>query len=201
MMYRTFLLAIFVSLVLCTFSTAQTPAPPPPALIYSAPDRNLIREFVDEENNFRAAFPGTPKKETSTGENVTVVSYKVSRKGSASSVSIGTFPTDVSSRAEQLIAAYKNELGKRTVKGLIPSKPSNIAFERELQFGSVKGKEFGYESDLYFTQVAVFVLGNRMYEIKSDVTNWHILTDHYPEIVEAFYAEATRFRNSFSLLK
>ena len=203
-MRRVLILASMLILSVAVLKVAgQAPPPPPPPLIYSPPDVSAIKEFSDTDNKFKVSFPGIPEKDTRVGEKVTTVAYKVNRKGSNSSVGIIVFPRPMDSYANELFASYREDLAELSVKAprSLPSKVSNVVFERDIEIGGVKGREFGYEADYHFTQVAVFVVANRFYEVKTDVTNWHILKSHHPEIVKAFYAEADRFRNSFSLLK
>ena len=186
----------------CAFvATAQVPPPPPPPpLIYSPPDAKEIREFSDAESKFRVSFPGVPEKETSLGGKVPEVSYKMKRKGSNSSVTVLTFPTSMEPHREKLYESYRKDLAELTAKGPsgIPANVSVVSFDRELTVNGVKGREFGYESDFHFTHVAIFVRGNLFFEVKTDVTNWHILKHHYPEIVKAFDNEASRFIGSFT---
>lgn len=177
---------------------AQAPPPPPPPLIYSAPVPSQLKEFVDTEYKFKVSFPGTPTKNRNLGGEVGEVSSRVFGKGSNSSVAVLVFPRDMSSHKTDLYDSYKKDIAELSIGGTrASSRKSIVTFDRKITKDGIEGREFGYESDMHFTRVAVFVKGNLFFEVKIDVTNWHILTQHYPEVVKEFNREADRFIASF----
>lgn len=179
----------------------QAPPPPPPPLIYSAPSAAEIKEFVETQYKFKVSFPAIPDKVLRTEGNVTQVVYTARRKGSNSSVAVVIFPADMTSHADRMYEAYKSDLAKLSVGGKWASSgKSVVTLDRELTVNGTEGREFGYESDLHFTHVAIFVKGNLFFEVKTDVTNWHILTKWHPDIVREFNSESARFIASFGFL-
>jgi hypothetical protein len=197
---------IFLALLTCSIAQvalAQAPPPPPPPLIWSPPTATDLSEFLGGEGGFKAMFPGLAKKSASSQTNIAVTVYSVYRKGSISAVTVMSFPSDIESRANEFYELYKQNLAVLAPKapGRLPNKKFVLNFDREVEVAGRKAREFGYVYDYYYTQVAVMIVGNQVYAISSDVTNWHILSDYNREVVQAFVKEAERFRNSFSLVK
>jgi hypothetical protein len=183
--------------------SAQDPLPPPAPLIYESPKPSDIKEFSDPDKGFKISFPGTPSKVVELLEHVSSVTYKVRSKGSNASVCMVTFSGDVEQNAAALIDTYRRDLASLTQQGPanLRNGTSNILIDTEIKLDGHPGREFGYESDFHYTRIAIFVVKNRMYEIKVDVTNWHLLKAHHPDRVRAFNNEADRFIKSFSLVK
>jgi hypothetical protein len=197
------LIVLALACSLAQVALAQAPPPPPRPLIWSPPTATDLSEFLDGDSGFKAMFPGLPKKTASSPNNIAVTVYSVYRKGSTSAVTVTTFPSDIESRANDLYELYKQNLAIFASKapGRLPNKKFVLNFDREVEVAGRKGREFGYVYDYYYTQAALLTVGNKVYEIRSDVTNWHILSDYNPEVGKAFVEEAERFRNSFSLVK
>ncbi len=78
---------------------------------------------------------------------------------------------------------------------------STIEAEKDIEISGIAGKEFDVLQDYDFQKVRILIVGRRIYEIKSDVTNWHILTKSYPGKVADFKSETERFFASFKPLK
>ncbi len=176
--------------------------PPPPPLIWAPPSESEIKEFISKEFGFKISFPGEPKIETKKSEDGFETLFKVYRNGSNSFVRVTDFKERLKKYQEQMIQSYR-ELILNTPPPYIGAKVSKpeIISESEFTVGKYKGIEFVYKFDLRFAKVRLLFVEKRTYEIKLDITNWHILNDHYKEKVEAFNKETERFFNSFQLIK
>src|SRR5215213_6433618 len=194
---------LLLAMLLLSFSSlailAQNDEPPPPVLIYSAPRAAEIKEFVSKENNFSISFPGVPKAAAKKTEESTENVFSVYRYGSNSIVTVWEFKNDVENRREEILERYrKGILNVPFPIGGEKLKPSMIS-ENDIQTGKYKGKELAYEADLKFTRVRLLFVGKRIYEIKTDVTNWHLLSEHFKDKVSDFEKETERFFSSFQL--
>ncbi|MDQ3798382.1 MAG: hypothetical protein M3384_02930 [Acidobacteriota bacterium] len=175
--------------------------PPPPPLLYLAPAKAEIKEFVSKEHNFSVAFPGVPKAEVKQAKDARESVFKVYRQGSYSVVTVWEFKNDAEKRREEFLKKYRESILNTSPPfgGRQMLKPSIIS-ENDIQIGKYKGKEFAYEADIKFTRTLLLFAGKRIYEIKADVTNWHILREYQKNKAEDFLKEAERFFNSFKLL-
>ncbi|HEX8249222.1 MAG TPA: hypothetical protein VF599_13680 [Pyrinomonadaceae bacterium] len=194
---------LLLAILLLSFSSlavlAQDDMPPPP-LIYSAPSAAEIKEFVSKENNFSISFPGVPNTAAKKTEDSTENVFSVYRSGSNSTVSVWEFKNDVENRREEVLKRYRESILYAPFLSSGDKLKPSITSENDIQIGKYKGKEFAYKADLKFTRVRLLFAGKRIYKIKTDVTNWHILTEYYKEKVSDFGKETDRFFNSFKFL-
>ena len=144
------------------------PAPPPPPLIYSPPTSSEIADFTPESKLFSARFPGKPSERRQNVNDAVVITYRVYRKGSNSVVGI----TETT-----MLLANRTEDAFRQIKESIEQHGGKIEKESEAVTSGWKGKEFGFQQDLSYRRLRVFIVGARIFEIQSDVTNWHIIGD------------------------
>ena len=195
---------LVLAILLLSFSSlpisAQDDSPPPP-LIYLAPRADEIKEFASKENNFSIGFPGVPKVDTKPAKEFTSAIFRVYRHGSSSLVSVWQFKKNVENRQEEILKKYRESILNLAppFPGAQFPKPSIIS-ETDIQIGKYKGKELAYEADLRFVRVRLLFVGKRVYEIKTDVTNWHILTKYQKDKAADFAKETERFFSSFRLL-
>jgi hypothetical protein len=181
---------------------AQAPPPPPAPLIYKAPEKSELKEFLSDDSKFQVTFPGEPKITKQEFENGFIITYRVYRQGSNSIVSVIEYKNNVEDKREEIIEHYKNtifNIPNKVYSSTFP--PPKITEEKDFQLEGIKGKEFAFESNMQFTKVRLLFVGKKVYEIKSDVTNWHILTKHVKDKVADFEQETKRFFDSFKFLK
>jgi hypothetical protein len=176
--------------------------PPPPPLIWAAPSETEIKEFVSKDLGFKISFPGEPKLETKQVDGVEESFLKVYRKGSNSIVRIFTYKNKVAKFRDEIVKNYRESIMNSPPPyfGAKIPKPE-ISSENEFKIGKYNGIEFTYKFDLSFAKVRLLFVDKRVYEIKTDVTNWHILTQSFKQKVEEFDKETQRFFDSFQLLK
>ena len=171
----------------------QAPPPPPPPLIYKAPEKSDFKEFVSEDKTFEIVFPGVPKITKQEISNGVVTSYRVYRQGSNSIVNTVDYNFDLENQREKVYQTVKNNLTK------IPK--AVIETERDIKIDGITGKEYGISYDLQFQKLVILIVGRRVYELKSDVTNWHILSRYNKEKVADFENETKRFFASFNSIQ
>lgn len=172
---------------------AQSPPPPPPPLIYSAPAKSELKEFVSEDKTFQITFPGVPKiaKEKINDGNFT--GYSVYRQGSNSIVNTVDYDFEVEGQSEKVfenIRASFLQISKTTIEA-----------EKDIEVDNVSGKEFDVLQDYNYQKIRILIVGKRIYELRNDVTNWHILSKFNKEKVAEFEEETKRFFASFKILK
>ena len=168
-------------------------SPPPPPLIYSAPEKSELKEFTAEDKAFQITFPGVPKitKQEITNGNIT--NYSFYRKGSNSIVNTIDYDFEVQDQSDKVFENIKNSLLK------IPK--ATIEAERNIDFDGISGKEFDVLQDYEYQKIRILIIGKRIYELRKDVTNWHILNQFKKEKVAEFEEEAKRFFASFKIIK
>jgi hypothetical protein len=186
---KYFLCLILVLTALHSVASAQEPPPPPPPLIYKAPDKSDFKEIVSEDERFQITFPGIPKITKQDLENAFVTIYSVYRQGSNSVVNTYDFKFDIEENKEKIFELFKNSILKNT--------KAKIESEKEIQIEGIPGKEFDVHNNLQYQKVRIFVSGNTLYEIATDVTNWHIIGDSTKKL---FFDESERFFNSFKII-
>jgi hypothetical protein len=184
------LLAIFQFGAVFVFS--QKPLPPPAPLIYKAPLKTDLKDFTAADKSFSITFPGTPKTVTRDMDKAIVTTSSVYRQGSNSVVSVYEFQNNLEEIREKAFELYKSSL--RT------SPKMTIEAEREIEFDGMPAKEYDILEDFNFHKIRVFISGKRIYELKNDVTNWHILTKYNKDKAADFENETKRFFDSFKLL-
>lgn len=173
---------------------ALAQAPPPPApLIYKAPQKTDLNEFVSEDNTFQITFPGVPKITKQEIPNGTVTNYRVYRQGSSSVVNAIDYNFELENQKEKIYEIVKNNLLK--------APKAAIGAERDIIISGTAGKEFDVLQDYQFQTIRVLIIGRRIYEIKSDVTNWHILSKYNKDKAVDFENETRRFLDSFKSIK
>lgn len=161
--------------------------PPPAPLIYKAPEKNDLKEFVSDDGTFRITFPGVPKITRQKVENGTAATYLVYRQGSNSIVNVADFDIDIESGREEIYASMRNDFLK--------SPKTTIEAEKDIRIGGEPGREFDILQNFQYQKIRVLIVGARIYEIKTDATNWHIAGD---STKKQFFSETERFFDSFS---
>lgn len=198
----------FASLLLAALTFAQErspqPPPPPPApLIYSAPSDADLVEFTEQSGSFKATFPGQPREVVHDSGLIRERHYTVVRNGSMTRVIVLEFQDTIESRASEILSNLRKNVSglTRNPPKELGENPGKITVET---VSEINGKTFdvlGYESAMFFTHFAFHITGKRLYVISTDVTNWHILKQFHPKIVNEFNAEADRFLRSFAITK
>jgi hypothetical protein len=180
------ILAIF--LLTMAFGTAAL-AQDPVIDLYSAPKAEEIKEFVSESGKFKASFAGDPKTKLNP-EQPGFAAYYLTRSGSNSSVTVNQFGADTAKQKDTIYKYVKDSLLK------LPE--ATIISETDFQVGSYSGKEIAmtYDKGGYYTRVRVLPAGKKIFEIKIDVVNWHMMKENHKK---EFEAEAQRFFDSFKL--
>ncbi len=163
------------------------PAPPPAPLIYSPPLNTDIKEFTPESKLFTARFPGMPSEQKRMSNGADITTYRVYRKGSNSTIAI----TEKVARL-----ADHSEEGFRLIREAIRKQGGKIENDSEVAVNGWKGREFRALHDYTFRRFRVFIVGARVFEIQSDVTNWHIIGD---KVKKEWNKETDRFFASFKL--
>ena len=174
------------------FSQRPTKQPPAP-LIYQAPAKIDLKEFVSKEKNFSIVFPGVPSTAKREMDPAQVSIFSVSGRGTNSTVTVIEFQADLENSRENTFELFKASLLKST--------KLKIEAERNVTFDGKPAREFDITEGIKFYKVRIVVSGNRVYELKTDVTNWQILSKYNPERAADFEAESKRFFDSFKLLE
>jgi len=167
--------------------------PPPAPLIYRAPEKSELKEFTSEDTAFQITFPGVPKTSEQEISNGNVTNYRVYRQGSNSIVNTIDYNFELESNMEKIYETVKANLLK------VPK--STVEAEKDIKVDGKVGKEFNVLQDYQFQKIRILIVGKRIYEIRSDVTNWHILSKYNKEKVVDFENETERFFSSFKLNK
>ncbi len=191
MKYLIILLLVMNAGAVFVYSQKKLKQPPPP-LIYKAPDKTELKEFTAEDKSFKITFPGVPKTDKRDMDKAIVTIASVYRQGSNSVISIYEFKNDLEDMKETAFALYKSSLEK--------SPKTKIEAERDLRFDGIQAKELDVLEDLKFQKIRLVISGKRLYELKNDVTNWHIISKYNKEKVSEFEVETNRFFGSFKLL-
>lgn len=189
---KYFFTLIFALSILNLTALAQKPLPPPPPkpLIYNAPDKTDLKEFIPEDKTFQITFPSAPTITKQEAENSSIISYRVYRQGSNSLVNIVEFKNNVEGIKETIYDLAKNSYLK------LPK--STIETEKDIQIDGREAREFDVLQDFNYQKNIILIVGSRVYEISSDVTNWHIIGD---ATKKQFFDETERFFSSFKHLK
>lgn len=189
-----YIYTLLIILISCGLNTlAQPPPPPPPPLIYQSPDKNEIKDFVSEDKTFQITFPGIPKITKQEIENATFTSHRVYRQGSNSIVNIYDYEFEIEGRKDKILETVKNNLLK---------KPKlTIESEKDIEIGGLAGKELEVLQDYQFQIIRILITGERIYELKNDVTNWHILSKFNKDKIAEFKDETRRFFDSFKIIQ
>lgn len=194
MIYKIFFCLIVIGIVSSFNGFAQELPPPPsrrnppPPLIYTAPLYEEIEEFSSLDKSFIASFPGKPKVEERDLGAAKTATYRVYRKGSNSTVNITEYREDLSSRTDEAFKLIR--------EGIRNTPRSRIEAETEIELDGRKGKEFRIDLTMQYRIVRIFIVGKRVFEIQSDVTNWHIIGE---KTKEEWRKETDRFFSSFRI--
>lgn len=158
---------------------------------YSAPKAEEIKEFTSQSGKFKADFPGEVKTRTNP-EVVGFAAYYLSRAGSNTSVTVNEFSGDSEKQKTAIYQHVKDSLLK------LPQ--AKIISETDFDVGTRKGKEFvvTYDEGRVYAKIRILPAGKRIYEIKTDLINWHKISD---DVKKEFETETARFFGSFKLLE
>lgn len=177
---------LIITLLVCFGGAEIYSQNPPPPLIYQAPIKSDLKEFISKDNSFQITFAGDPKIEESQLSNgILYKSYKVYRKGSTSTVNT----LDYSSKLEN-----KDQIYELFKAGYLKQPKTKLESESNLKLDGIDGKELNFSLNLKYLKVVILVHESRIYIFECDVTNWHILSD---EKKRDFFNESSRFLNSF----
>ena len=179
-----------VFLLTIAFGTVALAQGDPPTT-YSAPKADEIKEFVSDWSKFKADFAGKPETKRNA-EAPGYAAYYLKRLGSNTSVTVNEFGGDTAKKKDMIYQYVKDSLTK------LPQ--AKIVAETDFESGIYTGKEFAvtYDEGRIYARVRVLPVGKRIFEIKTDVVNWHMLTD---DMKKDFETEAARFFGSFKLIE
>ena len=163
------------------------PAPPPAPLIFSPPAESDLKDFSPESKLFAARFAGLPTEQKRNVSGAVISTYRVYRKGSNSVVAITEMPINIENRSDEGFGLIRD--GIRNNAGKL-DKEGEITIDRQV------GREFSALYDFTYRRFRVFIVANRIFEIQSDVTNWHIIND---KTKEEWNRETDRFFSSFKI--
>lgn len=183
-MKRLFLVICVIQI--CGQSLSAQKSPPP--IIYKAPEKVEIREFFADDRSFQAAFPGVPNVSRQELENGSFTNFRVYRAGSNSVVNISVFNFDLETDRDKIYEFVRGNFLK--------TPNSRIETEKDISIGGKPAKEFEILRALQFQKTRILVSGSRVFEMTSDVTNWHLLSNLTKK---EFFDETERFFSSFKL--
>ena len=151
----------------------------------SAPD---LIQYTSPDQSFEAAFRGVPEyKEAETDDAMTTVAFTPNDR-LLSMVSVYSLKPDVQIEARQYLRNYESRILKEKKR---------IEADSDIEVSGVTGKEYKISSFDSYEILRLFVIGNRVFEIKWAVANWLTM----PQRTKTeFLAEAQRFMNSFKIL-
>ncbi len=188
-----YLVALAFVLYVCEVGVLAQAPPPPPPLIYKAPEKTDFKEFISEDKTFQITFAGAPKVTNQTLEYGALTSYRVYKQSSNSIVNV----IELNKGQEQLEnnkQKFYDLIGGQFLK--VPK--TTIEAEKAVQIAGEIGKELDILQDYEYTKIRILIVGNRIYQLQNDVTNWHIIND---STKKAYNNETQRFFDSFKLIK
>lgn len=189
---KQFLTLLFILIAAVGAAFGQRKNPPAP-LIYKAPVKADFKDFIAEDKSFSITFPGVPTTVKRDMNKAVATIRSVYRQGSNSMVTVFEFEGDIENSRETTFKLLKSSL---------QSQPKlKIEAERDIEVDGMPVKEFDYTEDLKFIKIRVFVSGKRIFELRSDVTNWGWLNQFNKDRVAEFEVETKRFFESFKLEK
>ncbi len=190
-MKKSLFITIFILLFCVDFTVfGQSQIPPPAPLIYKAPGINEFKNFQFEDKTLEITFPGIPKISNKETENAKQNIISVYRKGSNSVLMITEYNFDLDNQKLQIFEKFKTNL--------MALPKSRIDSESEFTNGVYEGKEFKVLSGYQYTVIELLVVGNRIYQLNTDITNWHIIGE---KTKKEFFDETDRFFNSLKINK
>ncbi len=163
------------------------PAPPPAPLIYSAPSKSELEVFTPDSKFFSAEFPGSPSERKQTVGEAVTLTYRTYRKGSNSVVAVTETSVRLANRIEE---AYQ------LIREAILKQGGKIEEESEVSVSAWPGREFQVLQNYTYRRFRVFVVNSRVFEIQSDVTNWHIISD---KVKAEWHKDTDRFFASLKI--
>lgn len=169
---------------------SSRPGPPPAPLIYKAPQPSDLRKFTPSDNSFSAEFPSEPKLEEKDLGAAITRTYKVYRSGSNSVISVTEYKEDLPVSIEEAFRLIR--------QGILTEPRSLMDGESDIDLNGFNGREYRINLDLRYRIVRIFIVDRRIFEIQSDITNWHIILD---DVKAAWRKETDRFFSSFKILK
>lgn len=175
-------------LMVGTVAFAQTPIQPPRALIYKAPVKADLKEYRAKDGSFTITFSCVPKISTKEIETAFVTETKCYRSGSNSIVRIWKFDVELDNDDGKMFDIFKDSMLKT------PNK--NVISEKDHEIDGDLIREFEVVEDIHFHKIRLIVAGQQLIELRSDVTNWQILS---AETKNEFLSDAERFFGSFRL--
>ncbi len=128
--------------------------PPPAPLIYKAPEKSELKEFVSEDKTFQITFPGVPKITRQKVENGTLAIYLIYRQGSNSIVNVADFDIDIENGREEIYASIKNDFLK--------TPKTTIKAEKDIEINGESGKEFDVLQDYQYQKIRILIIGTRL---------------------------------------
>ena len=140
-------------------------------------------------------FPGEPtvSEVQKNGQFNLLNFYSVRRQGSLTSIRVIDFTADdlkkIASKEFDVIGQVKTAYSQGSYK------------IEKIYRETADSVEFSSTDGLYLRRVSARLLNGKLFELYIDVTNWHVLSKHHPDLVEKFNSEAERFFNSFKLEK
>jgi hypothetical protein len=99
------------------------------------------------------------------------------------------FAANMEENREKLFEAFK--------ASFIKNSKATIETEKDIQIEGKPGKEIDVLDGYVYRKVRFFVSGRRLYEIKTDVTNWHIIGDLTKK---SYFDDTEKFFGSFIIL-
>jgi hypothetical protein len=104
-------------------------------------------------------------------------------------VSIYDYKPDFQMENSQYLENYRSRILAR--------EKTKIESEIVAETNGVKGTQFKINNYYVYEVVRLFIVGSRVFEIKSTVANWHIIGERTKA---EFLIEANRFLDSFKIL-
>ena len=176
-----------------TFASANAQTalalPPPPPDIYKAPVATDFVSYTSPDKTFEVVFRGKPKHKETDGDSArTCVTFTINR-AAFSIVSIYDYKSDFQMEKSQYLENYRSRILSR--------EKTKIESEIGAESNGVKGTEFKINNYYVYEVVRLFIIGNRVFEIKSSAANWNTIGERTKA---EFLTEANRFLNSFKIL-
>ncbi len=161
------------------------------AVIYAPPKPSEFREFIAPDKSFSIVFAGEPESNLDdSAPRGTIINYSVENAASESAVTILDFEYVI----DDPEFVYKLMRGD-------PGSSRKLVAEREAKSDGVSAREFEVEHFGSLEVTRVLIVGNRVYQLRSKVSNWQFLSKRFPAKIAEFRAETARFFGSFAVLK
>ncbi|MDQ4121482.1 MAG: hypothetical protein M3209_08560 [Acidobacteriota bacterium] len=174
-----------------SFQLTEAPPKKPPMPNYEA----VWGEFVSKEAEFKAAFPGVPKKQDFPGEKNTKsksLFFSVYNLGAEFSVAVSDYAYEIED-SDVLNSAYDNTLG------YFLEKPEHkVESAREIFAGKYLGREIAVKDTAkeIRMRIRLFIVGKQLYQVIA-VSPLHQLSK---DVGEFYEKNAVRFLDSFQII-